>query len=174
MDFYSRGGDRRLLSNPGSNPGVTKVVADLSSGRGGSGSDGSATEPVSSVLGDDTSGTGLLGQSKPVGAKMGGSNLHPEIKSFSLNPTQKMQMVEFLKSLTDPRIACHAAPFDRPSQTVANGQFSVSAGGSGNADDKTMTISAVGAAGYSTCKANYQALNSGDLFTSSAAFSRLK
>ncbi len=174
VDFYSRGGDRRLLSNPGSNPGVTKVVADLSGGRGGGGSDGTGAEPASGLTGDDTTGTGLLGQSKPIGAKMGGSNAHPEIKPFSLNPTQKMQMVEFLKSLTDPRVACHAAPFDHPSLTVANGQSSVSTSGSGNADDKTMTISAVGAAGYSTCKANYQALNSGDLFTSSAAFSRLK
>lgn len=166
IDFYSRGGDRRAIPVPG----VTKAVAEQRGGGGGGGDSGSGSDGVD----NDTTGTGQLGQSKPIGPKMGGSNVHPEIKPFSLNPTQKMQMVEFLKSLTDPRVACHAAPFDHPALTVANGQSSTDTNGTGNADDKTLAISAVGAGGYATCKANFEALNSGDLFTSSAAFSKLK
>ncbi len=175
VEFYSRGGDRRSLLVPG----ATNAVADHRGGGGGGsgggkGGGGEGSGSGSDGIDSDSTGTGLLGQSKPVSPKMGGSNVHPEIKPFSLNPTQKMQMVEFLKSLTDPRVACHAAPFDHPALTVANGQTSVDANGDGNADDKTLIISAVGAGGYATCKANYDALNSGDLFTSSAAFTKLK
>ena len=54
---------------------------------------------------------------------MGGSNMDPNVKSLSLNTQQSAQIVAFLQALTDPRVACHMAPFDHPGITVANGQL---------------------------------------------------
>jgi len=123
---------------------------------------------------NDTTGTGPLGQSKPIGPNMGGSNVHRDVKSLGLSPDERTQIVEFMKSLTDPRVACHKAPFDHPSLTVANGQRPQDVNNDRNADDVDLRIPAVGAGGYSTCGANFNALNSGDLFTSSSAFKNLK
>lgn len=144
VDFYNRGGDRRSVD---------------------------ATSPTTD---NDTTGTGSLGQSRPVGPRMGGSNVHLDIKPLGLDAGQRADLVAFMKALTDPRVACHAAPFDHPALTIANGQFPQADKKSGNATDIPMTIPAVGAGGYSNCNANYEKLNSGELFTSSSAFSTLR
>ena len=147
VDFYNRGGDRRSVSDPG------------------------ATD-------NDTTGTGPLGRPlgdpAPLQPKMGGSNVHLDIKSLGLSPDEKAQLVAFMKALTDRRVACHAAPFDHPSLTVGNGQRQQDVNNDGNADDNDLKIPAAGAGGYSSCGANFDALNSGNLFTSSAAFNNLK
>ena len=61
--------------------------------------------------------------------------MDPEVKSLSLNPQQSAQIVAFLQALTDPRVACHMAPFDHPGLTVANGQLRKDTDNNGNADD---------------------------------------
>ena len=77
-----------------------------------------------------------------------------------------------MKALTDSRVACHAAPFDHPSLSVANGQLAQDTNRDGNADDRPLTIPAVGASGYKSC--DLTALNSGELFSASSAFGNLK
>jgi hypothetical protein len=105
---------------------------------------------------------------------MGGSNMDPNVKSLSLTATQQAQLVAFLQALTDPRVACHMAPFDHPGLTVANGQLRQDSDHNGNADDVTTTVREVGAGGYDHCSVLFARLNSGDLFTSSPAFDALK
>jgi cytochrome c peroxidase len=126
----------------------------------------------------DTTGTGPLGRpvttAVPIGPNMGGSNMDPNVNSLSLNPQQSAQLVAFLQSLTDPRVACHMAPFDHPGITVANGQLPKDADKNGNADDVSSIIREVGAGGYDHCSVLFNRLNSGDLFTSSPAFDAMK
>ena len=43
----------------------------------------------------------------------------------------------FLKALTDPRVACHRAPFDHPSLLVPVGAKAADADHDGNADDRS-------------------------------------
>ena len=47
-------------------------------------------------------------------AEPGGSNLDPDIQPLGLTAKEMDALVEFLKALTDQRVACHAAPFDHP------------------------------------------------------------
>jgi cytochrome c peroxidase len=130
------------------------------------------------IAGGDTSGTGPLGRpvatAAPVTPGMGGANTHPDVRPLGLSAREQAQLVAFLQALTDPRVACHRAPFDHPGITVANGHLAQDTGHSGNADDITMTIRAVGAAGYDHCSVLFARLNSGDLFTSSPAFDAMK
>ncbi len=131
-----------------------------------------------SIPNGDTSGTGALGRpvptSAPVTSGMGGSNADLDVTPLGLSALQQSYIVEFLKALTDPRVACHKAPFDHPGLTVATGQLAQDADGNGNADDIPGVIREVGAGGYDHCTILYDRLNSGDLFTSSAAFDALK
>jgi cytochrome c peroxidase len=131
-----------------------------------------------SLANGDTTGTGPLGRpvatAVPIGPNMGGSNMDPEVKSLSLNPQQSAQIVAFLQALTDPRVACHMAPFDHPGLTVANGQLRKDTDNNGRADDVPSTIREVGAGGYDHCSVLFPRLNSGDLFTSSPAFDAMK
>jgi cytochrome c peroxidase len=126
----------------------------------------------------DTTGTGPLGRpiatAAPISPDMGGSNMDPNVTSLSLNAQEAAQIVAFLQSLTDPRVACHMAPFDHPGITVANGHLPQESDHNGNAGDVTSTIREVGAGGYDHCSILFDRLNSGDLFTSSPAFDAMK
>jgi cytochrome c peroxidase len=128
--------------------------------------------------GGDTTGTGPLGRpvpsSAPITPNMGGSNADLDFVPLGLSTLQQAYIVEFLKALTDPRVACHQAPFDHPGLTVSNGQLPQDSDHNGNADDITLTVRAVGAGGYDHCSVLFDRLNSGDLFTSSPAFDALK
>jgi cytochrome c peroxidase len=132
-----------------------------------------------SVSGGDTTGTGPLGRpvvnsgDSPTSPNMGGSNADPDVTTLGLNAQQQTQLVEFLKALTDRRVACHAAPFDHPALTIPNGHQARDANRDGNADDTPLAIRAVGAGGYANCDRELPALNSGELFTSSPAFERV-
>jgi cytochrome c peroxidase len=126
----------------------------------------------------DTTGTGPLGRpiptSAPITPNMGGSNADLDFVPLGLSTLQQAYIVEFLKALTDPRVACHQAPFDHPGLTVSNGHLPQDSNNDGNADDIPLTIRAVGAGGYDHCSVLFDRLNSGDLFTSSPAFDALK
>jgi cytochrome c peroxidase len=130
------------------------------------------------IAGGDTSGTGPLGRpvttAAPVAAGMGGNNTDPAVRPLGLSAQEQAQIVTFLQALTDPRVACHMAPFDHPGITVANGHLARDTGHSGNADDATTTIREVGAGGYDHCSVLFPRLNSGDLFISSPAFDAMK
>lgn len=140
LAFYNRGGDRRA------------------------------------VYGGDTTGTGPLGRPVMADARvtsapaMGGSNA-AAIAPLGLTDREQAQVVAFLKALTDPRVACHTAPFDHPALAIPNGHLPQDTDRDGNADDKVLTMRAVGTKGYAGCGGSmFEQLNSGELFSSSAAF----
>jgi cytochrome c peroxidase len=131
-----------------------------------------------SIATGDTTGTGPLGRpvptSAPITSGMGGSNADLDFVPLGLSTLQQAYIVEFLKALTDPRVACHQAPFDHPGLTVANGQLPQDTDHDGNADDIPFTVREVGAGGYDHCSVLFDRLNSGDLFTSSPAFDAMR
>ena len=123
----------------------------------------------------DTTGTGMngrpLGSPSPVAPGMGSSNADPNVQPLGLSAVEQSQLVAFLQSLSDRRVACHSAPFDHPGLAVNNGQLPQDrAPADGNADDVTLNLRAVGAGGYANCAALFDQLNAGDLFVSSPAF----
>ncbi len=81
-------------------------------------------------------------------------NLAPDIKPLGLSQADKQALVAFLQSLTDPRVAKHAAPFDHPQLYIPNGevgdQNTVNIEGFRNAMDDLLEIPAVGSGGYSS------------------------
>ena len=80
-------------------------------------------------------------------------NLAPDIKPLHMSQSDKQALVAFLQSLTDPRVAKHAAPFDHPQLFVSNGEVgdehSINIGGFRNGLDDLLEIPAVGSGGYS-------------------------
>ena len=80
-------------------------------------------------------------------------NLAPNIQPLHLSQSDKQALVAFLESLTDPRVAKHAAPFDHPQLYVPNGEVgddtAVTIDGFRNGMDDLMEIPATGSGGYS-------------------------
>ena len=88
-------------------------------------------------------------------------NLSPNIHPLGLTPTDLDNLVAFLESLTDERVACEMAPFDHPAIRIANGARGY--GGyvtedkknRGQSKDQLELIQAVGAGGrpanYAPC-----------------------
>ena len=80
-------------------------------------------------------------------------NLAPNIQPLHLKQSDKQALVAFLESLTDPRVAKHAAPFDHPQLFVPNGEVgdehAVTIDGFRNGLDDLLEIPAVGSGGYS-------------------------
>ena len=109
--------------------------------------------------GNDTTGTGPLGQSAPVGPNMGGSNLDADIQPLGLSEAQIDDLVAFLKALTDRRVSCHRAPFDHPELVVSNGSQLIAVGA--RAKDARLRLVAAGRNGY---PAGWCDPNTGDLF----------
>lgn len=114
--------------------------------------------------GNDTTGTGPLGQSRDAGGMaapgMGGSNLDPDVEPLGLGDREKDDLVAFLRALTDRRVACHAAPFDHPELVVTDGHKQ--SAGPYRARDARLVLRAVGRRGY---PAAWCDTNTGDLFT---------
>ncbi len=110
--------------------------------------------------GDDTTGTGDNGEGRPVKSGMGGSNLDPDIEQLDLSESEITNLVEFLKALTDPRVACHRAPFDHPELKITDGHFETLPLKT-RLRDRKLKLIAVGAAGV---KKAWCDPNTGDLF----------
>ena len=68
-------------------------------------------------------------------------------------------LVQFLLSLTDDRVACHADVFDHPELPIVIGQRDTARVGSNRAKDIVATLAAVGRSGLANCFPN-----TGDLF----------
>ena len=99
--------------------------------------------------GGDAAGTDPL---NTTGFAANPTNRAPSIFPLKLNPTEKANLVAFLKALTDDRVRWEKAPFDHPSINVPNGhpvsELSVPRNGTSPfAVDTFMLIPAVGAAG---------------------------
>ncbi|MDV6343332.1 cytochrome-c peroxidase [Nitrosomonas sp. Is37] len=107
----------------------------------------------------DTSGTGMLGKGDPVAKQHRGSNLDPDITPLNLTNDEKSDLIAFLKSLTDERLACSRAPFDHPSLKVFHGTDEATQ------IDLIFTLPATGGTdGLQSCRPN-----SGNLFQEAAA-----
>lgn len=92
------------------------------------------------------------------------SNLDADIKPLNLTAAQQNDLIEFMKALTDNRVACHQAPFDHPSLTVSVGHYYIAALKSGDrAPDLTKTLPATGRSGL-TAEGRPCFPNNGDLF----------
>ncbi len=178
--FYNRGGDRRSVpggDTTGTGPLGRPVVVGVSTAAVAAAASASpaaaarapalpAAASAQAVVAVDPA-TGI-----PISPGMGGSNADPDVTGLGLSVQQQAQLVEFLKALTDRRVACHAAPFDHPELPVLpNGHPPRDSNGDGNADDTPHTLRRAGASGYANCdEAAFGRLNSGDLFVSSPAF----
>lgn len=94
------------------------------------------------------------------------SNLDADIQPLGLSWSQSQDLVEFLKALTDDRVACMKGPFDHPSLTVSTGHYYISALQSGQrAPDLTATLPATGTFGLGA-EGKPCLPNIGDLFGS--------
>lgn len=62
------------------------------------------------------------------------TNFDPDVKQLGLSDDQKSNLVAFLKSLTDDRVACHSGVFDHPSLPLTDGHVPELAN-PGNPDD---------------------------------------
>jgi hypothetical protein len=111
----------------------------------------------------DSSGTGPLGRSSPLQNQQVGSNSDPDIVPLGLIVDQDIDevgdLVAFLLSLSDERVACQSGVFDHPSITLFNGHTDVGPGP--HAEDETFELPAVGQEGFSGADC---LTNSGDLF----------
>ena len=76
-------------------------------------------------------------------------NLDPDIRPLGLSETEKVNLVQFLLSLTDERVRMERAPFDHPSLCLPNGHTAgpPTGGNSINAPDETLCLPAVGRGG---------------------------
>ena len=90
------------------------------------------------------------------GGNFNNAELHPDIKPLGLNAQQKADLVAFMKTLTDDRVAFERAPFDHPSLLIPNGHVGdqnwVEAGNFLSpvlAKDEVLTLPAVGRNGAS-------------------------
>jgi len=142
VEFYDRGGDRVALS-------------------GGADSTGNLGLPIFSANGQADA-----------------SNLDPNIggkgknDGLGLSASDRAALVEFLKELTDNRVACHAGPFDHPELPLSVGLSSVSSGLSSitpaRAIDLIGVLPATGKGGLTAEKNSQGPLpcfsNSGNLF----------
>ena len=103
------------------------------------------------------------------------SNIHPAIQPLSLTSRDIADLIAFLKSLTDDRVACHSGPFDHPSLPLVIGHsYPVQKPGvPTKATDRRVTLPAVGDAGLKA--QNLPCFpNSGNLFGDiQAVFSRI-
>jgi len=143
MDFYNRGGSSRDLPEgciPG--PGPTTTCTG------------------------DTSGSGPLGQTAFEDIEEGneGSNVAGAIAARGMSGPTMDNIVEFMKALSDPRVACDAGPFDHPELVIFTGYKARDRNRDHRADDKRVRIPAVGIDGYADTKPDLCLPHAGDLF----------
>lgn len=93
------------------------------------------------------------------------SNVDPDIESLGLSGSEQANLVAFLKSLTDNRVACHQGPFDHPELPLPNGHPSTvnTSGTAQRASDIIVKLPATGRDGLPQKKLPCFP-NSGNLF----------
>ncbi|MGH1482974.1 MAG: cytochrome c peroxidase [Geminicoccales bacterium] len=132
VEFYARGGSRRL--QPGGDDSGTGPTGD-------EGATGAGTHPAG-----DFGTNAFLGAFNPAIDPANGKDRQYGIEAIA----------DFMRTMTDERVQCDAAPFDHPSLKVPNGHKP-------NGRDNLLRIPAVGKAGAAST--GYGCLpNSGDLF----------
>ncbi len=163
MDFYARGGSARDIpegcTQPGpGNPNPANPCTGDTSGSG----------PLGQTPFEDIGKNGAPHGSNVAGAIAAGSAgmraLAASGAPFSSIEQQKADMVEFMKSLTDPRVQCDAGVFDHPELVLFTGSKARDRNRDGRADDKKVRIPAVGIEGYAHRRPELCLPNAGDLF----------
>jgi hypothetical protein len=155
MKFYNRGGNRRDIN--ADNAALEAPGSRCTSGDDtGTGADGNHPLPV----GDADCNTNVTGLIVPLGLLDCDENgaATCDVASDDLSA-----VVRFMQSLTDRRVQCDQAPFDHPSLSVPHGQEARQGDIPGAALDRTVTMPAVGAAGYDP-SSGLCIPNSGNLF----------
>ncbi len=155
LDFYDRGGSRRDLP-----AGCTACIPQ-----------GPPTfaclQPVDTfACTGDSSGSGPLGTTPyaEIDITNAGTNVPGIINSRNMTQTTKNNIVTFLLSLTDQRVACDADVFDHPELVIFTGSKAKDRNRDGRADDVKVRIPAVGIEGYAYTKPELCIPNVGDLF----------
>jgi hypothetical protein len=88
------------------------------------------------------------------------SNLDADIGILDLTEQEKIDLENFMLTLTDRRVLCHRAPFDHPELPISDGHNPVENPNRLNAaEDIVRVLPAVGSRGYRSCFGN-----DGDLF----------
>jgi cytochrome c peroxidase len=160
LKTYNRGMNRRDIDP--TNPTIERPTGtSCSTGdNSGTGPDGNQPHPMPSTVTDcNTNTTGLiipLGLSdcdNPATCPAGQTTANDDLAALE----------RFLKSLTDRRVQCDAAPFDHPQLTMLDGHKPTDPNKDGKATDITFSFPEVGAAGYDP-NSGYCIPNSGDLF----------
>jgi hypothetical protein len=155
MKFYNRGGNRRQIS--ADNAALEGHGSSCTRGDDtGSGADGNQPFPVTSAD-CNTNVTGLL---TPLGLLDCDAN---GVETCDVASDDLSALVRFLRSLTDRRVQCDAAPFDHPELSIPHGQAPYAGDIPGAAADQRYVLPAVGAAGYDP-DSGLCIPNSGDLF----------
>lgn len=161
LKVYNRGMNRRDISGPGSADAHGSACS-----RGddsGTGPDGNQGWPV---LHDDC-GTNTTGLIVPLGLSDCDANGAPNAACLARGHTAMdddlAALERFLKALTDYRVQCDKAPFDRPELHILAGHRDTDWNHDGKGDDIVFTLPAVGASGYSPWS-GYCIPNAGDLF----------
>ncbi|HEY5927935.1 MAG TPA: cytochrome c peroxidase [Kofleriaceae bacterium] len=121
--------------------------------------------PTSPGATGDWSGTGLLGNGAVTElAHDFGTNVDFFIRDIKSTDEQIDALVAFMLTVTDQRLQCDLAPFDHPALTILLGHDDNDRNHDGKADDITLELPAVGAAGYQGPNARFCLPNAGDLF----------
>jgi len=125
------------------------TLVGIPSGRNGGGGGGGSGRGGGGGQNGNTGTVGLVTQSGGGGGK-----------GLGLSPQDVDDLVNFLLSLTDNRVACHSDVFDHPELVLFLGQNPVpAAAGSPKAADFKVLLPAVGRRGLATCFPN-----TGELF----------
>ena len=145
MEFYNRGGSRRDLPE---------------------GCDPELIPPTPGACGGDSSGSGPLGQTPidELDPNNRGTNVAGIVTELNLTDEEMDATVAFMLTLTDPRVACDAAPFDHPELRLFVDARARDNNEDDAADDVVVRLPAVGFQGYAPRKPELCIPNKGDLF----------
>jgi cytochrome c peroxidase len=141
IEFYARGGSRRDIDATGDNSGTGPL---------GEGNPDGSIPVAGPPFGSNTSGI-----INPLNLALGGA----KNQEYGIRA-----LVAFMKTTTDPRVQCDAAPFDHPQLYLTHGHHEYDADRDGRADDVVVELPAVGQYGYADERPDLCIPNAGDLF----------
>ncbi|MCC3244448.1 hypothetical protein LG047_03780 [Methylocystis sp. WRRC1] len=183
LKTYNRGMNRRVIdaaNDPDNASGPSGTTHCITGDDSGTGADGNRTlaqlASTGSDCGTNTTGAiqrlGLLDCDQQANRGSAGSGKPCWDGTGVIGSGQKTSanddlaaLERFLKSLTDRRVQCSAAPFDHPSLSVNDGHIPLTPPlKDKRAKDIVHVLPAVGANGYDPTKPGYCIPNAGDLF----------
>jgi cytochrome c peroxidase len=167
LKLYNRGGNRRDISATDGFANRNAGTVCTSGDDTGTGADGNQPHPLTGITACDTNTTGVI-------TPLGLLDCDPDpltglppaaCTAAGKNSTNDdlAALAAFMKAMTDVRVQCAKAPFDRPEIQLVLGHKTTDGNGDGKADDILFVLPAVGAAGYAPAS-GLCIPNAGDLF----------